>query len=121
MVHPDPHARFALDHADAQRSDPLNRFRELTSEALTLYHYGHDRDEIARQGFREPGLTGYGNEKTKPGIELTEWPPRLSVYERALKVQVPERAVVPFEWPQESDEYWRIFRVPAQTLNRVLG
>ena len=110
-----------MDHADAERSDPLNRFRELTSEALTLYHYGHDRDEIARQGFREPGLTGYGNEKTKPGIELTEWPPRLSVYERALKVQVPERAVVPFEWPQESDEYWRIFRVPAQTLNRVLG
>ena len=105
----------------AERSDPLNRFRELTSEALTLYYYGHDRDEVSMQGFREPRLTGYGNEKTRPGIELAERPPRLTAYERALKVELPEPAVLAYEWPQESDEYWRIFRAPPQTLNRVLG
>jgi hypothetical protein len=36
-------------------------------------------------------------------------------------VELPERAVLPYEWPQDSDHYWRIFRVPARTLNRVLG
>ena len=92
---------WAADYAE--RSDPLNRFRELTSEVLTLDHDGHDRDEVAMQGFREPRLTGYGNEKTKPGIELTERPPRLTAYERALKVELPERALLPYEWPQESE------------------
>jgi hypothetical protein len=62
VVHPDPHARFALDHADAERSDSPNRFREIRSGVLTLHYYGHDRDEVAMTGFREPRLTGYGND-----------------------------------------------------------
>ena len=37
---------WAADHAE--RSDPLNRFRELTNEVLTMYYYGHDRDEVAK-------------------------------------------------------------------------
>jgi hypothetical protein len=54
--------------------------------------------------------------KTKPGIELTERPPRVTAYERALKIEVPEDVVLPYEWPQESDHYWRTFRVPATLL-----
>jgi hypothetical protein len=107
--------------AYANRSDPLNRLHNRTTEPITLYYFGYDRDHVAQQGFREPELTGYGNEKTKPGIELTERPPRLTAYERAFKIALPEDVVLPYEWPQESDDYWRVFRVPATLLNIVLG
>jgi hypothetical protein len=83
--------------AYANRSDPLNRFRERKSETLTLYYYGYDRDKVAKEGFSEPELTRWGNEKTKPGIELTERPPRRTAYEPALKVELPEDAVLSYE------------------------
>jgi hypothetical protein len=67
-----------------------------------------------------PELTGYGNEKENPGIELTEPPPRHTFYEPGLKLELPEDVVLPYEWPQESDWYWRVFRVPAALLNRTL-
>jgi hypothetical protein len=105
----------------ANRSDPLNRLHKRTSEPITLYYFGYDRDHVAERGFREPELTGYGNEKMKPGIELTERPPRLTAYERAFEIALPEDVVLPYEWPQESDHYWRVFRVPATLLNSVLG
>ena len=54
-----------------------------------------------------------------PGIELTERPPRDTAYESALKLDLPEDLVLPFEWAQESDWLWRMFRVPAAMLNRV--
>jgi hypothetical protein len=91
----------------ANRSDPLNRFRKRTNDLITLYYNGYDHDHVAQQGFREPDVTGYGNEKTKPGIELTERPPRMTAYGRALKIELPEDVVLPFEWPQESEHYWR--------------
>ena len=72
-------------------------------------------------GFTEPEMTSYINEKTKPGIELTCQPPRLTSYERALKLELPEDLVLPYEWPQEHDWLWRVFRVPAALLNRTLG
>jgi len=38
-----------------------------------------------------------------------------------MKVELPADPVLPFEWPQESDWYWRLFRVPARALNEALG
>jgi hypothetical protein len=38
-----------------------------------------------------------------------------------LKVELAKDMVFPYESPQESDQYWRIFRVPAALLNRLLG
>jgi hypothetical protein len=104
----------------ADRSDPLNRFRQRKSEKLTLYYYGYDRDTVAKEGFSEPNLTHWGNEKTKPGIELTERPPRPSAWESALKLELREDVILPYEWPQESEDYWRVFRVPAAVVNRAL-
>ena len=66
------------------------------------------------EGFSEPHLTDYGNEKPKPGVELTCRPPRITAYERALKIELSEDLVLPYAWPQESDWYWRVFRVPAK-------
>jgi hypothetical protein len=105
----------------ADRSDPLNRFRNRKSDLITLFYFGYDYHRIAEDGFREPSAAVYGNEKPKSGVELTDRPPRLTAYERALKVELPEDMVLAYEWPQESDHYWRMFRVPAETLNRFLG
>jgi hypothetical protein len=105
----------------AERSDPLNRFRRSRDEMLTLYYYGYDRDTVAKEGFTEPKLTHWGNEKAKPGIELTERPPRRTAYESALKLELREDVILPYEWPQESEDHWRVFRVPASVVNRALG
>jgi hypothetical protein len=109
---------WASDYAD--KSDPLRRIRERNSKILTLYYHGYDHSRVASEGFKEPELTGYGNEKQKPGIELTDRPPRRTSYESGLKLELPEELVLPYEWPQESDWYWRVFRVPAAVLNRTL-
>jgi hypothetical protein len=100
----------------ANRSDPLNRFRKRTSDPITHYYLGYDHDQVVQRGFREPELTGYGSEKTKPGIELTECPPRMTAYERGLKVELPEDVVLAYEWPQESDHYWRTFTGSNKTF-----
>jgi hypothetical protein len=80
-----------------------------------------DHSRVASEGFKEPDLTGYGNGKSKPGIELTERPPRRTLYENGLKLELPEDLVLPYEWAQESDWYWRVFRVPATLLNQSFG
>jgi hypothetical protein len=49
---------------------------------------------------------------------LTARPPRLTG-ERALKLELPEDLLLPYEWAQESDWLWRTFRVPAAVLNAV--
>ena len=73
-------------------------------------------------GFEETSHTqGYGREEPKSGIALTNRPPRKTAYESAMKLELPEDMVLPYEWPQESDWYWRVFRVPAALLNRILG
>jgi hypothetical protein len=110
---------WAADHAE--RSDPFRRLRARQGATLTLYYHGYDYDSIPERGFKEPDFTGYGNEKVKSGVELTNRPPRRGHYEHAMKVELPEDLALPFEWPQESDWYWRVFRVPAAVLNRVLG
>jgi hypothetical protein len=33
----------------------------------------------------------------------------------------PEDVILPYEWPQESDWYYRVFPVPAALLNQALG
>jgi hypothetical protein len=110
---------WASDHAE--QSDPLRRFRERSPDGLTVYYHGYDHEQIAQRGFTEPTVTGYGNEKTKAGVELTCRPPTSSSYARALKLELAEDLLLPFEWVQDSDWYWRVFRVPAAVLNRVLG
>jgi hypothetical protein len=87
---------------------------------LTLYYYGYDRDHVQRDGFKEPEPAPYDREKFTAGIELTARPPRTTSYEHPLKLELPENFVLPYEWAQESDWYWRVFRVPATVLNRTL-
>ena len=54
-----------------------------------------------------------GGEEPKSGIKLTNRPPRRTAYESALKLELPEDEVLPYEWPQESDWYWRVFGLAA--------
>jgi hypothetical protein len=63
--------------------------------------YGYDHQGVRDEGFTEPDLIRWGADKEKPGIKLTERPPRLTAYETALKVELPEDLVLPYEWPQE--------------------
>jgi hypothetical protein len=79
---------WASDYAE--RSDPLRRIRDRNNKTLTLYYHGYDHSRVASEGFTEPDLTGYGNEKEKPGIELTERPPSRTWYENSLKLELPE-------------------------------
>jgi hypothetical protein len=108
---------WATDHV--KRSDPIASWRCRSAELVSLYYYGYDHDRIPETGFSEPET--YGDQKVTPGIELTERPPRRSGYSTGLKVDLPEDLVLPYEWPQESDWYFRVFRVPASLLNRTLG
>jgi hypothetical protein len=99
---------WATDYAE--RSDPLKPIRGRSAGKLTLYYHGYDHDRIGQEGFKEPDLSpGWGNEKAKPGVELTTRPPRVRSYQRALKLELAEDTVLPYEWPQESDWYWRCF------------
>ncbi|MDP1572194.1 MAG: hypothetical protein Q8L86_19525 [Vicinamibacterales bacterium] len=106
---------WARDYVEA--SDPLRHLRARAGRTLTLYYYGYDWDSIERDGFREPGLHDYGSEKTTPGVELTCRPRRVTGYERALRVELAEDFILSYEWAQESDWYYREFRVPAARLN----
>jgi hypothetical protein len=110
---------WTMEHVE--HSNPLRRYRERMGGALTLYYYGYDRDRVPSEGFTEPSAVGYGQEKPKSGIELTCRPPLLTSYERALKIEIAEDLVLPYEWPQESDWFWRVFRVTAALLNRTLN
>jgi hypothetical protein len=109
---------WASAHVD--HTDPVRWCRQRSGRTLTLYYYGHDRDYVQRDGFKEPEPVTYSSEKFKVGIELTARPPRLTSYERALKVDLPEDLLLPYEWAQESDWYWRVFRMPAALLNQTL-
>lgn len=102
-----------------ERSDPLRRLRDRKHGTLTLYYHGYDHARVQQEGFGEPRV--YGNEKVKAGVELTDRPPQRDSYQGALKLELAEDLVLPFEWPQESDWYWRVFRVPAALLNVTLG
>jgi len=52
----------------ANRSDPLNRFRDCNTEPITLYYFGNDKDRVAEEGFQEPDPIGYGTENPKSGF-----------------------------------------------------
>ena len=110
---------WAKEHVE--HTDPLRRCRQRSDRILTLHYYGYDRDRVAEDGFTEPEPVSYSSEKFRAGVELTARPPRVTSYERALKLELPEDIVLPYEWAQESDWYWRVFRVPATLLNRTLG
>jgi hypothetical protein len=113
--------RIAWATKYADRSDPLQVFRNRAGKTLTLYYYGYDYPLVKERGFQEPDLTSrWGGEKERPAVNLTEQPPRRTAYESALKVE-PLEDVLPYEWAEESDWHWRVFRVPAAPLNRVLG
>jgi hypothetical protein len=98
----------------ANRSDPLNRFRDCNTEPITLYYFRYDKDRVAEEGFQEPDRIGYGTENPKSGIEWTNRPPRITAYERALTIELPKDLVLSHEWPEESDHYCRLFRVPCR-------
>ena len=87
---------------------------------LTLYYHGYDHHRLKESAARNPNAL-HGPEKDKPGIDLTERPLRVSSYQTALKVELDEDLVLPFEWVQENDWFWREFRVPAAMLNAALG
>jgi hypothetical protein len=108
---------WASEHAED--ADPLRQHpkAEWADSHALLPRLRYDR--IAERGFRE--LTGYGSEKAKPGVELTCRPPRLTSWERALKLELPEDLLLPYEWAQASDWYWRTFLAPAALLNSVLA
>jgi hypothetical protein len=111
---------WAAQHVET--SDPLRHLRNRSNRMLTVYYHGWDRDRVRQQGFTEPTSTGDGDDKTKPGIDLTCSPPRESWYgASALKLELPEDVLLPFEWAHESSWYYRTFRVPASVLNRELN
>ncbi len=110
------------DHVEG--SDPLQHLRQRKGKQLTVYYHGYDHDRVSASGFTETESAPYSKEKVPFGIELTERPADKDLYygyERALKVELPEDLLLPFEWAQESDWLWRVFRVPASLLNRTLG
>ena len=37
----------------------------------------------------------------------------------ALRLDLAEELLLPFEWAQEGDWYWRVFRVPAAVLHTL--
>jgi hypothetical protein len=111
---------WAEDHVE--KSDPLRHFRKRSDRALTVYYHGWDHDRIPERGFSEPASSGYGNDKTKAGVDLTCSPPREAWYgPKALKLELLEDTLIPFEWAHESSWYYRTFRVPAAVLNRALN
>jgi hypothetical protein len=105
----------------AERCDPLRVFRKRSGRRLTLYYHGYDHDRVKEEGFTEPAPAPWAAQKNKPSVELTERPPRVSSYPTALKLELAEDLVLPFEWAQESDWFWREFRVPAALLNAALA
>ena len=104
-----------------RQSDPLRHLRDRAGRTLTLYYYGYDKDSVAERGFTEPMQHAWDKEKTPAGVELTARPPSRTSWERALRLELPEDLLLPYEWAQESDWHWRVFRVPATVLNRVMG
>jgi hypothetical protein len=105
-----------------QTSDPLRYLRKRGGRTLTVYYHGWDHARIPESGFSEPTSSGYGNEKTKAGVDVTCSPPRETWFGRkALKLELPEDILLPFEWAYESSWYYRTFRVPATVLNRTLN
>ena len=103
-------------------SDPLRHLRARSAPpSLSLYYYGYDKDSVADRGFTEPTQHAWQKENVPAGVELTARPPRLTAWERPLKLELAEDLLLPYEWAQESDWYWRVFRVPASVLNRHLA
>ena len=88
---------------------------------LELYYYGYDIEQVRREGFQEAVSESWDNDKPKSGVKLTDRPPETSLYERALKMRLPEDTVLPYEWPHDSNWYWRVFRIPAVILNQAIG
>ena len=104
-----------------ETSNPLRHIRQRKGGTLTLYYHGYDHHYVRERGFTESDPPSYSQEKTRFGVELTCQPQRVSSYEQALKIELPEEFVLPYEWARESDWLYRVFRVPAGLLNRTLG
>ena len=110
---------WVKDHVEG--SDPLQRLSGREGRTLTVYYHGWDHDRTAEEGFREPEHPTWDKERTPFGVELTCRPPNPSSYRSPRKLELAEDLLLPFEWAQESDWLWRVFRVPAVVLNRTLG
>jgi hypothetical protein len=104
----------------AERSDPLISLRRRLGKEVTLYYNDHGVYRIRREGFREPELTDYGQDKTRPGISISSQPSG-SHWSPALELQLREDDVLPYEWAQDAAHEERTFRIPAAVLNRLLG
>jgi hypothetical protein len=112
---------WTTDHVEG--SEPLNHFRGSEKDGtLTVYYRRWDHDHLHECGFHDPEQPAYVNQKVKVGVELTCQPPRRTLYgmERALKIELPEDLLLPYEWAHETDWLYRVFRVPASMLNRTL-
>jgi hypothetical protein len=97
---------LAWARAHVNETDPLRHLRQRSGGMLTLYYHAWNWDHVRQEGFQEQQSSSYSSEKIKVGIELTCRPPRLTAYERALKVELPEDVVLPYEWAQDSDWYY---------------
>jgi hypothetical protein len=108
------------DHLES--SDPMRHLRNGLGRKLTIYYHDWDRDWVTDSGFTESNGNGYRNEPARFGVELTCQPGSTSLYGGgALKLELSEEFLWPYEWAQPTDWLWREFRVPAALLNRELG
>jgi hypothetical protein len=112
-----------LDWAEAfiESTDVASRFRP-SEQMLTLYYSGYSSDiaRIRQEGFRDAEPAADRAERTLVGIRLREQKPADDWMRESIDVQIPERAVVPFE-TTEPGYVPRTFCVPARVLNRTLG
>ncbi len=101
-----------------RRSDPLERFRKR-GEKLKVYAAvpSYCVEEIQKNGFEDPDHT-YSQEKTTPGVKLTDQP-QMGYADTALEMELPEDFLLPYEVTEPG---WipRIFYVPARLLNSVV-
>jgi hypothetical protein len=103
-----------------EKCDPLASIRGRLGGTIKLYFSGPGADRIQSNGFLEPELMDYGQEKTLPGIPLSSRP-NGTHWNPALELELREDDVLPYEWPQDASDAERTFRIPAAVLNRLLG
>jgi hypothetical protein len=103
-----------LEHR-AAAIDPVRRLGP--DRILTLYHpaYSFTAEAILKEGFADPDSNSWSEKDHPPGVFLTDGEPD-GYYSTLIEVQIPESAVLAYEWPNE-DDTTRNFYVPAEVVN----
>jgi hypothetical protein len=108
---------WADDHV--RRLDPLTPFRE-PSATIRVYYLtsGYAVPKILEAGFTDSD-SEHGEDKELPAsVTLTDVPMTRNGHDEArLTVDIPEAAVLPYEWITESRTHRR-FSVPAAVVNK---